>query len=70
MNPLHTNDYLLQLWYSLFGSISFTNCILKGNTVGHKNGKQDINCIRASHFIFNMSVSVITNIKLYLLLEF
>lgn len=67
MNPVPTNDCLVQLWYSLFSSISFTNFILKGNTCGHKSGKQDLNCIHASHFIFNMSVSVRTNIKLYLL---
>jgi hypothetical protein len=67
MNPVYINDCLLQLWYSLFSSIPFTNFILKGNTCDHKNGKQDLNCIQASHFIFNMSVSVRTNIKRYLL---
>jgi hypothetical protein len=67
MNQVHTNDCLLQLWYSLFSSNSFTNFILKGNNCGHKSSKQDLNCINASYFIINMSVSVRTNIKLCLL---
>ena len=56
MNPVHTNDCLSPLWYSLVSSITFTKFILKGNTYGHMSGKQDLNCIHASHFIFNLSV--------------